>query len=57
MKTLIKNCRIVSPGVDIPKGGIVMENDRITAVGEIPADGQYDSVIDGTGLIAAPRIH
>ena len=47
MKTLIQNCRIVSPGIEIPKGGIVMENDRITAVGEIPEQESFDSVIDG----------
>ena len=32
MKTLIKNCRIISPGVDIPRGWIMMENDRIAAL-------------------------
>ena len=54
MKTLIQNCRIISPGVDLPRGGIVMDNDRITAVGEVPEENSYDAIIDGTGLIAAP---
>ena len=50
MKTLIQNCRIVSPGVDLPRGGIVMENGMITAVGEIPEQESFDSVIDGTAF-------
>ena len=53
MKTLIRNCRIVSPGVDIPRGDILIEGDRIVAVGgECPGDA--DQTIAGEGLIAAP---
>jgi N-acetylglucosamine-6-phosphate deacetylase len=32
MKKVLKNCRIVSPGIDIPKGCIEIESDRIIAV-------------------------
>ncbi len=53
MKTLIRNCRIVSPGVDIPKGNLLIEDDRIAAVGRIPA-GDADRIVAGEGLIAAP---
>ena len=53
MKTLIRNCRIVSPGTDIPPGNILLENDRIAAVGNTP-ETRVDTVIDGQGLIAVP---
>ena len=54
MKTLIKNCRIISPGVDIPRGWIMMENDRIAAIGTQAEPDVPDAVINGAGLIAAP---
>ena len=53
MRTLIRNCRIVSPGTDIPSGDILLENDRIAAVGKVAGNGA-DTVIDGRGLTAAP---
>ena len=53
MKTLIQNCRIVSPGVDIPRGSILMEDDRIVSVGAA-VSGEADKIIEGRGLIAAP---
>ena len=53
MKTLIRNCRIVSPGVDIPKGDILVEDDRIVSVGR-EYRGDADEIIAGDGLIAAP---
>ena len=53
MKTLIRNCRIVSPGTDIPSGNILLENGRIAAVGTAP-ETQADTVIDGQGLTAVP---
>ena len=53
MKTLIRNCRIVSPGTDIPSGDILLEEGRIAAVGKVAGPGA-DTVIDGQGLIAAP---
>jgi len=53
MKTLIRNCRIVSPGTDIPSGDILLEEGRIAAVGKVAGNGA-DTVIDGRGLTAAP---
>lgn len=53
MRTLIKNCRIVSPGSDIPRGDILMENGTISAVGSCCPDG-VESIIDGEGLTAVP---
>ena len=53
MKTLIQNCRIVTPGSDIPKGNLLMEDDRILSAGTEAVSGA-DTVVDGTGLIAAP---
>ena len=34
MKTFIRNCRIVSPGVDLPTGNILLDGDRIVSVGK-----------------------
>ena len=53
MRTLIRNCRIVSPGTDSPSGDSLLENDRIAAVGKVAGNGA-DTVIDGRGLTAAP---
>lgn len=52
MKTLIRNCRIISPGKDIPSGNILLEDGRIADVGTSAF--QADREIDGSGLIAAP---
>jgi len=53
MITLIRNCRIVSPGVDIPEGNIVLENGKIISAGNTPVP-VADIVIDGRGKIAVP---
>lgn len=53
MRTLIRNCRIVSPGIDIPRGNILLENDRIAGFGNMPEPGA-DTVIDAQDLIAVP---
>lgn len=53
MKTLIRNCRIVSPGLDIPSGNILLEDGRIAEVGGTSVF-QADQEIDGTGKIAVP---
>jgi len=53
MKTRIDHCRIVTPGRDLADGAILLEDDRIAAVGKDVSDAA-DKVIDGTGLIAAP---
>ena len=52
MKTLIRNCRIVSPGKDIPSGNILLEDGRIADVGTSAF--QAEQEIDGSGLTAAP---
>ena len=55
MKTLIKNCRIVSPGIDIPEGQIVIEDKRIVYAGVSLADVPSDcNIIDANGAIAVP---
>ena len=55
MRTRIKNCRIVSPGIDIAAGTILMEAGKITAIlpGDTPAPAA-ETVIDGAGLTALP---
>ena len=55
MRMKIEHCRIVSPGMDIPDGNLLLEDDRILAVGD-PGEGNFDCdiTIDGKGLIAAP---
>lgn len=53
MRTIIRNCRIVSPGMDIPAGNILLENERIIAVGESPVC-DAETFIDGKGLTAVP---
>ena len=52
MKILLANCRIVSPGIDIPEGNIVIENETIVAVGD--CGNEADAVIDAHGMIAVP---
>lgn len=51
MKTLIKNARIISPGIDMPGAAVEMEGKTITAVypagSELPA---ADKVVDAEGL-------
>ena len=53
MKTIIANCHIISPDVDIHEGSISIENGTIAAVGT-SANEAADTVIDGRGLIAVP---
>jgi len=55
MKLLLKNGRLVSPGVDIACGYLTVENRRIETIGSgaCPATG-FDEVIDCAGLIVAP---
>ena len=53
MKKLLKNCRIISPDVDIARGYVIVENDTITAVGMGDAP-QFDGEIldlDGKNLL------
>lgn len=53
MKKLLKNCRIISPDVDIARGYVIVEKDTITAVGMGDAP-QFDGEIldlDGKNLL------
>lgn len=58
MMMLIKNIRIVSPGNRLDMTGNLVIKDgsilRVEACGD--AEGEFDTVIDGTGLVAAPGL-
>ena len=56
MRTLIQNCRIISPGIDIPEGYLIIRDDKIEEVGEGGVSGTFDNVIPADGLIAAPGL-
>ena len=55
MKTLIKNARTISPGIDMPGAAVEMEGKTITAVypagSELPA---ADKVVDAEGRMLLP---
>lgn len=55
MKTLIKNARIISPGIDLPGAAVEIEGTVITAVypagSELPA---VDKVVDAEGKMLLP---
>lgn len=57
MKTLIKNCKLVSPGIEQESVSIIIENDKIKAVyddvNECAVE-EVDNIIDAVGLIAVP---
>lgn len=55
MYLLIENCRLISPGTDIPEGSILIGDDRIVAVspGKISAPAGAKR-IDAGGLTAVP---
>ena len=48
MKTLIKNVYAVLPDGSAPLTNIMLANDRIMAVGDVPADFRPAKIIDGT---------
>ncbi|MCI5779085.1 MAG: N-acetylglucosamine-6-phosphate deacetylase [Lentisphaeria bacterium] len=55
MKTLIKNCRLVSPGVDMPEAAILIQDETIIQIA--PGDLRAPAgarVIDAEGLTAVP---
>lgn len=55
MKTLIKNAHIVSPGVDINSGAVLIENGKIAAVlGADAAVPAADEVVDAAGRLLTP---
>ena len=55
MSLLIKNCRVISPGVDLPEASLEIRGSTIHAIHEkgdsLP---KTDQVTDGSGLIAVP---
>lgn len=54
MSLIIKNCRLVSPGIDRAWCSLRTEADRITDVSEEITDTNSEEVIEGQGLIAMP---
>lgn len=54
MTSCIKDCRIVSPGADIPRGNILIDDGMILSIrADLPPD-FCGEIIDGGGLIAVP---
>lgn len=57
MKTLIKNCNLVSPGLEQENVSIVIENEKIKTVYDDVKDctaEKFDNIIDAEGLTAVP---
>lgn len=55
MRTYIKNCRVVTPGCEVEKGGILIEDGKIKALfGSGEAEPSADESIDATGLAVLP---
>jgi len=50
---LLRNARVVSPGVDLPRADVLIENDRIAVVSEAPLVASGET-FDADGLIVAP---
>lgn len=53
MRTLLRQVRVVSPGVDLPEADVLCEDGRILAVGS-PADSGADEVVEGEGRLLMP---
>ena len=54
MKTLIKNVYTVLPDGSTPLTNIMIDQDKITAIGEVPAGFHAGRIIDGTNRLAVP---
>ncbi len=54
MKTLIKNARIISPGIDVTGGSVLIEGKRIAAVYLEETAVEADKVIDAQGRMLLP---
>jgi len=57
MKTLIKNCKLISPGIESENVSIGIEDDKIKTVHDDVKDcaaEKFDKVIDASGLMAVP---
>ena len=56
MKTLIKNVNALLPDGTTPLTNIMIEGERIKAIGEVPKDFQPDKIIDGKEHLASPGL-
>ena len=55
MRTFIKNAHIVSPGIEIAQGFVVIEDDKIVSVGSGDANAPVGAeVIDANGKLVVP---
>ncbi|MBQ1889126.1 MAG: amidohydrolase family protein, partial [Selenomonas sp.] len=54
MKTLIKNVCAVMPDGTTPVTNIMIDNNRIAGIGDVPEDFRPGKVIDGTDHLAIP---
>ncbi len=54
MKTLITNAHIISPGIDIPNGGVVLEDGKIVDVLHAGETAQADTTQDAGGHVLMP---
>ncbi len=54
MKTLITNAHIISPGIDIPQGAVLIEGNRITGVYHQADAPTADKVVDAGGQMLLP---
>ncbi|MCK5843863.1 MAG: N-acetylglucosamine-6-phosphate deacetylase, partial [Victivallales bacterium] len=54
MKKLIKNCRIVSPDLEIEKGWILIDGNEIDSLSNEASTPNADEVIDADGMTAMP---
>lgn len=54
MKTLITNARIISPGIDLPGGSVLIEGSKIIAVLQPGESAEADKVIDAGGNMLLP---
>lgn len=54
MKTLITNAHIISPGVDIAGGSVLIEDDKVTAVLQPGETAQADATHDAGGHLLMP---
>ncbi len=54
MKTLIKNARIISPGIDLAGGSVLIEDKHIIAVYKEEASVDADLIVDAQGRMLLP---
>ena len=52
--TIISNCRLVSPGVDLENAFILIENGKVAQVSASPIVREGAVAVDGSGLTAMP---